>query len=412
MYRRNRELPPRRVILEAKKRLDILTQAHEGLGHRGEQAVMNTVKERFYWPNMWNDIRHHVRSCHQCQIRSTKKSEVPLIVSAPATIFTRVYLDLMEMPEARSFKVIIAARDDLSRAGEGRALKNKKAKSVAAFFFEQILCRYGAVGEVTTDNGPEFKEAFQLLMEQYHIPQIRISSYNSKANGVVERGHFIIRESILKACEGRWDKWPDYVQHVFFTDHITVSQSTGFSPYYLLYGVDPILPFDLAEMTCLADAFHVGMSASDLLATRIRQLQKRPNDIQAAAQMLLKTRLHSKEVFEQRYERRMRRQLYEPGELVIVRNKAVEQSADRKHKPRYLGPYQVIRRTRGGSYVLSELNGAISRQGIAAARLLPYISREQIEELNWLDEDEEEEQEQEEDDLPEEDEEESSEGED
>ncbi|EPT00588.1 hypothetical protein FOMPIDRAFT_20340, partial [Fomitopsis schrenkii] len=43
MYRRNGELPPRRVIFEAKKRLEILTQAHEGLGHRGEQAVMNTI---------------------------------------------------------------------------------------------------------------------------------------------------------------------------------------------------------------------------------------------------------------------------------------------------------------------------------------------------------------------------------
>ena len=347
---------------------------------------MSTLKERFYWPSMWNDIRHHVRSCHQCQIRSVKKVEVPIIVSAPATIFVKVYLDLMDMPEARSFKVIVAARDDLSRAGEGRALKNKKAKSVAAFFFEQILCRYGAVGEVTTDNGSEFKEAFQLLMEKYNIPQIRISSYNSKANGVVERGHFIIRESILKACEGRWDKWPDYVQHAFFTDRITVSQSTGFSPFYLLYGVHPVLPFDLTEVTCLAGTFHSGMSTADLLAARIRQLQKKPSDVQAAARMLYKTRLHSKEVFERRYERRMRRQMYSPGDLVIVRNKAVEQSADRKHKPRYLGPFQVVRQTRGGSYVIAEMDGAVSRQGIAASRLLPYLSREQIEELNWHEE--------------------------
>ncbi|KAF8574764.1 hypothetical protein K439DRAFT_1371611, partial [Ramaria rubella] len=30
----------------------------------------------------------------------------------------------------------------------------------------------------------------------YGIPQIHISPYNSQANGVVERGHFIIREAV------------------------------------------------------------------------------------------------------------------------------------------------------------------------------------------------------------------------
>lgn len=50
--------------------------------------------------------------------------------------------------------------------------------------------------------------------------------------------------------------------------------------------------------------------------------------------------------------------------------------ANRKSKPRYLGPYQVYRHTRGGSYVLQELDGAIWRQPVAAFRLLPYISRD------------------------------------
>ena len=36
---------------------------------------------------------------------------------------------------------------------------------------------------------------------------------------------------------------------------------------------------------------------------------------------------------------------YKPGDLVLVRNKAVEMSADCKHKPQYLGPYQIVRRT-------------------------------------------------------------------
>ena len=45
---------------------------------------------------------------------------------------------------------------------------------------------------------------------------------------------------------------------------------------------------------------------------------------------------------------------------------------NRKHKPRYLGPYEVVRQTRNGSYIIKELNGDISRESVAAYRLLEY----------------------------------------
>ncbi|KDQ62225.1 hypothetical protein JAAARDRAFT_121459, partial [Jaapia argillacea MUCL 33604] len=48
-----------------------------------------------------------------------------------------------------------------------------------------------------------------------------------------------------------------------------------------------------------------------------------------------------------------------PGELVLKQNTQVEKSMDRKHHPQYLGPYEVIRRTKGGSYILKELDSTI-----------------------------------------------------
>lgn len=36
---------------------------------------------------------------------------------------------------------------------------------------------------------------------------------------------------------------------------------------------------------------------------------------------------------------------------------------------------EVDRRTKGGSYVLKEMDGTILRQGVAAFRLYPYIER-------------------------------------
>ena len=383
MYRRNGSKPPLKTIRDAKTRYHILMAAHEGLGHRGEYAVMQTLRERFYWPSMFNDVKHHVRSCHQCQIRSVRKAEVPIMVSSPSTIFTKIYLDVMFMPPAKGFRYIVAARDDLSGGAEGRALRKSNARSISQFVWEEILCRYGAVGQITTDNGPEVQAAFTHLMDTYHIPHVKISAYNSKANGVVERGHFIIREAILKACEGHTRKWPDHVSHAFFADKVSIRRATGQSPFYVMHGVHPVLPFDLTEASFLV-TYQEGMTSADLIAARIRQLQKRPEDLAAVAEVLKKNRLKSKAQFEKRFCTRLRHTKLEPGTLVLVRNTTVEKELDRKSKPRYLGPYQVIRQTQNGSYVLAEPDGTLWKQKVAGFRVVPYIARDDILTLRHL----------------------------
>lgn len=366
---------PLKVIMNAEERLRILTQAHEELGHRGELATQELLKQRFYWPFMRVQVKHHIQSCHECQVRSVQKIEIPLTVSTPATIFIKIHVDVMLMPVAKGFRYIVAARDDLSRASEGRALKKANANALAQFFWEQVLCRYGAVGKVITDNGPEVKGAFQKLMRRYGIPQIQIAAYNSKANGVVERGHFIIRESILKACKGKVNKWPEKVAAAFFADKVTTTRSTGCSPYYLLHGVEPVLPLDLFESTFLVQGFKKDMSTTDMLTLRIQQLEKREEDISKAATLLEKMRFTSKEQFERRFARRISRQVFSKGELVLMRNSQVEKEMNRKSKDRYLGPFIIVKQVQGGAYELSEVDGSTRRHKVAPFRLIPYIAR-------------------------------------
>ncbi|KAA1478920.1 hypothetical protein DENSPDRAFT_752872, partial [Dentipellis sp. KUC8613] len=181
-----------------------------------------------------------------------------------------------------------------------------------------------------------------------------------------------IREAIVKECRGDIDQWPSKLPHALFADKVTVSQVTGFSPFFLIHGVHPVLPFDLTEATFLVEGFRSGMSASSLLALRMRQIEKRPQDIKNAAAKLKKYRLGSKAQFEKRFKHALRTEPFKPGDYVLVRNSLVERELNRKTKPRYIGPYQVVRRTRNGAYILQELTGVISRSTVAAFRLIPY----------------------------------------
>ena len=379
LYRRHASGHDQRVITEQEDREKILYEMHDGIGHRGEWAVWEAIRIRFYWPDIRRNVASYIKSCHTCQLRSTKKMHIPIGISRPTALFSKVYLDVMKMPEAQGKNWIVACRDDLSGTTEGRAIASDNSRTLASFFVEQIIFRYGTVGEVVTDNGPSLAGDFKRLVNKYNIHQIKISPYNSQANGVVERGHFNIREALVKMSGGGMEKWPTLLPAALFADRITIRRTTGFSPFYLLHGVHPVLPCDLAETTFMVPRKE-HLTDTELLIARTRQIAKMPDDLTRAKKILQKSRFRSKEAFEAKFGKRVYRTSFNPGELVLIRNKPIENtvSINKKVRNRYMGPYRVVRETKGKAYVLEELNGTTSRTTVAAFRLIPYIKREHL----------------------------------
>jgi hypothetical protein len=86
---------------------------------------------------------------------------------------------------------------------------------------------------------------------------------------------------------------------------------------------------DLVEATFLVENIRAGISTSELLALRMRQIRKHPDDLARAAKVLQKARFASKAQFEQQFIKRLSRDEYKSGELVLVRNTGVELSHNR-----------------------------------------------------------------------------------
>jgi hypothetical protein len=287
-------------------------------------------------------------------------------------------MDTMYMPKARGFRYIVQAVCSLSGWPEAQALVHENAQTLAGFIFNQIICRYGAIREIVTDNGAPFKKALAYLAEKYDIKHIRISPYNSQAQGIVERAHFSLRESLVKACKDRIQDWPLKLNYALWAQRITTRRGIGHSPYYMVYGTEPIFPFDIEEATYLAPNLKHMVSTTTLIAERTKQLEKRTDELERIKEAVWRKRQELAGDFIKRNENIIKDYDFKPGRLVLVRNSKEDGPLRDKVKPRYLGPYIVVQRHSGGTYTLAEMDGTISKLHFAAKRVIPYHLRDKI----------------------------------
>jgi hypothetical protein len=97
-----------------------------------------------------------------------------------------MYMDTMHLPRSSGYTYIVQGHCLPSGYPDFCMLCKETVQNIGNWIFQDVLCRWGMLAEIVSDNGKPFVAALLYLECKYHIKHIRISSYNLCANSIVE----------------------------------------------------------------------------------------------------------------------------------------------------------------------------------------------------------------------------------
>lgn len=378
LYRKGED-SQHRLFVEKDHRMYMMKASHDSLGHKGVYSTKALIENRFWWPEMEKDVGWYVKTCKLCQARQKKLLRIPPIATLTPSIFQKIHVDVMIMgTPSNQHRLVVAARDSLTRWLEARALRADNGEALGRFLLEEIICRWGCPKWIVTDNAGQFLAAVKWLNAKYGITGIRISPYNSQANGPVERGHWDMRQSLYKATGGDTRKWYWFLPQVIWADRITTRRGLGCTPYFAVTGAHPTIPLDIEESTWLVEYPDTIITTAELVGLRAKALAKHSQHVDEMRARVSAEKLAAVRRYERVHKDTIKDYDFKPGDLILIRNTTVEKSLNSKMEPRYLGPMVVVRKTKGGSYLCCEMNGAMYHSKIGRFRAIPFEQRERI----------------------------------
>ena len=335
----NRGKPIRQVMVPTPLRRQLMEVAHESImgGHMGVKKTTDKIQKAFYWPGIQGDVSRHCRSCDICQ-KTVNKGSVPKVPLQKMPLidmpFKRVAIDLIgpiSPPSEEGHRYILTLVDYATRYPEAVPLKNIDTETVAEALVD-FFSRLGIPEEILSDLGTQFvsdcmKEVTRLLS----IKQLTTTPYHPMCNGMTEKFNGTLKTTLKRLCSEQPRQWHRYINPLLFAYREVAQESTGFSPFELLYGRAVRGPmFILKELwTKEVEAPEVKNSYQYVFELR----EKLEDTLKIAHEELQKAQQKGKHY----YDRKTKVRKFQPGDKVLV----LLPTDHNKLLMQWKGPYEV-----------------------------------------------------------------------
>lgn len=336
-------------------RLEIMKANHDEVMHLGFEKSLARIRQRFYWPKMAKELKHHIQTCSTCkEVKTPSTSVTPQmgemrIAEHPWQIVSADFVG--PLPRSKQGNQYILVVSDLfSKWVLLQPLKRIDSARLCSTLRENWFNRNSTPETIITDNGSSFlSRDFKNLLDKFGIQHWLNSRYHSQANPVerVNRTVNVAIRTYARHDQRLWDTRLTEIETIFNT---SVHSSSKFTPYYVTHG---------HEMFLHGSDHRLRRHQTDLSPDDLEEQKgKLFGEMYAQVKENL---LKANETCRKQYNLRHRRfpKAFQPGQLVYRKNMQLSSAADgynAKYGSQYI-PCKVKSKVGTSSYDLEDLNG-------------------------------------------------------
>ncbi|KAK7881633.1 hypothetical protein WMY93_030042 [Mugilogobius chulae] len=262
LYRVSKDLKTKskrhQYVVPVSLKAEVLRGIHDEAGHQAQSRSLSLTRQRFFWLTLDRDVRDYVRKCQRCIVSKTADPEgrAPLESIVTSRPLELVCIDFWSAEDSRNRSVdVLVVTDHFTRMAQAFPCKDQTAKQVAKVLWNKYFCVFGFPERIHSDQGPNFES--QLISELLEVSGVRKSHttpYHPMGNGSVERFNRTLGGMIRALPPEAKVDWPRRLQTLTFVYNCTSHETTGFPPFYLMYGRVPRLPVDVMFRSVLHDS--------------------------------------------------------------------------------------------------------------------------------------------------------------
>ena len=334
-----------RICVPRNLRDAVMWQMHDTptAGHMGVRRTLDKLtKSQYYWPHLRRYVHDYVSSCDICEERKNpaRKKRAYMKTHLSGVKFERIAVDIAgPFPKtSNGFMYILVISDYFTKFTEIFPLKNMEAETVTETMFRGWIKRYGCPQEIHSDQGSQFEsQIFQEMCKLLQINKTRTTAYHPQSDGMIERMNRTVKDILSKYISVNQTDWDKFVDSVVFAYNSTVHDTTGITPYRMVFGEEIKLPVDIAT-----EKVDIGQSSvPKTQAEYVRELERSLNEMYDIVRDVT-----GKLSFRQKryYDRNVRSSNYDIGDLVRRNQPKVMVGTKSKLARKWTGPWIVVER--------------------------------------------------------------------
>ena len=213
---------------------------HRQFAHAPAYRIKSLLKSAGFTKKLFLDALDRVcESCEVCQ-RYKKPKPRPVVGLPRGTAFNDcVAIDLKTVNGQVTFLHMI---DCATRYSVAKLVPNKRKETIIEAICTSWIAPFWPPKRLMSDNGGEFSNADMVeLCERFDVELQHSAAESPFSNGLVERHHRVLAESMVKTKEESGCSWESALAWALSAKN-SLQMNGGFSPFQLMMGRNPKIP--------------------------------------------------------------------------------------------------------------------------------------------------------------------------